>query len=385
MTTGSFSFFRLFLIVVIAFSSTQASAKSNKATTSDTINVSIPDIAALPGETIRVPIVTSFVEIEDSITSLEGSITCDTTIFTLLDLEREQTLTETWTLLDPMFNVIGNSALIAFPGLYPIQGSGALLLLVFQVSDDADIGQTTLLEFNRFTLNEGRPVSITQNALFTVGESPLIELSNREHNFGTVDIGDANEWPFLITNHGSADLHILDIHSDFTQFTLNQNVLPIILQTGESQEFRTAFQPTTEDTLENRFRVTSNDPQEPIAIISLTGAGRDTGTPVQEHLELNQLPERYELFQNYPNPFNPSTVIRYHIPNVDYPVHTSLKVFNCLGQKLRTLVDGIQEPGYYAVTWDAHDGHSNAIPSGVYFYTLEAGDFLATKRMVYIR
>lgn len=384
MTTASLSFFRCILFLFVFFSSTIAQTTSPSATASDTINISIPDIRALPGQTVTIPIITTFIEMEDSITSFEGSLIYDTNILTLLDLEKEQTLTEIWTLLDPMFNMKGDTVLFAFPGHYPIQGRGALLGLVFQVSDIADNGQTTPIQFNRFILNEGHPYSITHDALFTVGNSPKIDISQREYNFGTVEVGDSTDWQFSISNSDSAHLRIIDIFSDSTQFRIESISLPIVLQFEESQHIRVTFRPTTDGAVVGRLRITSNDPQEPIASIDLSGAG-STGTSIEEGLELNQLPDEYELFQNHPNPFNPRTVIRYHIPQVNYPVHTSLKIFNLMGQQLRTLVDEIQTPGYYAVTWDTHNGYSNTIPSGVYFYTLEAGDFLATKRMVYVR
>ncbi|UCE19406.1 MAG: T9SS type A sorting domain-containing protein, partial [Gemmatimonadota bacterium] len=61
-------------------------------------------------------------------------------------------------------------------------------------------------------------------------------------------------------------------------------------------------------------------------------------------------------------------------------VHTTLKVYNVLGQELATLVDKVVEPGHYSVTWDASD-----VASGVYFYRLDAGEYSATRRMVLMK
>jgi len=92
---------------------------------------------------------------------------------------------------------------------------------------------------------------------------------------------------------------------------------------------------------------------------------------------VSNLPTEFALNQNYPNPFNPNTLIKYDLP-VDCQVR--LEVYNIVGQRLVTLVNGHQRAGYKRVSWDASD---NA--SGVYFYKLIAGKFTAIKKMVLLR
>jgi hypothetical protein len=94
------------------------------------------------------------------------------------------------------------------------------------------------------------------------------------------------------------------------------------------------------------------------------------------------LPDRYNLAQNYPNPFNPETTIKYSIPvgvNSESTI-VNVKIFDVLGREVETIVNEIQNPGNYEVEW-------NAVyqSSGVYFYTLTAGDFKETKKMVLLR
>lgn len=85
-------------------------------------------------------------------------------------------------------------------------------------------------------------------------------------------------------------------------------------------------------------------------------------------------PIEYHLAQNYPNPFNPTTTINYSIPR---RIKVILKVFNILGQNVKTLVDETKKPGVYEVTFNAND-----LASGVYFYSLSTPEFSRTYKMV---
>ena len=89
------------------------------------------------------------------------------------------------------------------------------------------------------------------------------------------------------------------------------------------------------------------------------------------------LPTVTELHQNYPNPFNASTTINYQLPVSNY---VKLEVYNLLGQKVATLLDGKEDAGYKSAIWDA-----SQVSSGLYFYKLSAGDFTETKRMMLVK
>ncbi len=94
------------------------------------------------------------------------------------------------------------------------------------------------------------------------------------------------------------------------------------------------------------------------------------------------LPEIFSLSQNYPNPFNPSTLIRYSIPSDDRNQTSDVKliVYNNLGKEIMTLVNEKQNAGSYTV-----DFNGEGLPSGVYFYRLEAGELSETKRMILLK
>ena len=95
-----------------------------------------------------------------------------------------------------------------------------------------------------------------------------------------------------------------------------------------------------------------------------------------ETVELGILEDFY-LSQNYPNPFNPTTVISWYIPTNN---HVTLKVYNLLGKEVATLVNEEKQAGTYEVNFDA-----SSLSSGTYFYTLQAGDFVQTNKMILIK
>ena len=89
------------------------------------------------------------------------------------------------------------------------------------------------------------------------------------------------------------------------------------------------------------------------------------------------LSSNFNLAQNYPNPFNPETVIRYSIPKAE---KVSIVVYNLLGEKVARLIDERIQAGVHTVSWDASN-----MASGIYFYRLQAGDFVQTRKMVLLK
>jgi len=104
--------------------------------------------------------------------------------------------------------------------------------------------------------------------------------------------------------------------------------------------------------------------------------------PVEEEEDFGQFPREFALSQNYPNPFNPITVIEYALPKAS---EVKIQIYNILGQKVRSLVDEPQEPGYKRVHWDGKDDRGNEVSSGVYFYRIVAGDFVKSKKMTVLK
>lgn len=91
----------------------------------------------------------------------------------------------------------------------------------------------------------------------------------------------------------------------------------------------------------------------------------------------DNVPAEFSLKQNYPNPFNPTTRIEYQVAKAEF---VTLKVYNLVGQEVASLINETKAPGTYAVAWNAE-----GMPSGVYFYMMQADGFSATKRLVLLK
>jgi hypothetical protein len=97
------------------------------------------------------------------------------------------------------------------------------------------------------------------------------------------------------------------------------------------------------------------------------------------------IPQEFALASNYPNPFNPTTSINFGISQSFAGGVVSLKIYNLLGQEVRTLINDPMQPGEYSVQWDATNNNGERVQSGVYVYRLIAGDFAATKKMTLLK
>jgi hypothetical protein len=93
--------------------------------------------------------------------------------------------------------------------------------------------------------------------------------------------------------------------------------------------------------------------------------------------EKDNFPKEFTLYQNYPNPFNPVTTLRYSIPQNS---NVKLVVYDILGKEVVTLVNEEKHGGTYELNWNAVN-----LPSGVYFYQLQAGSFVENKKMVLLK
>jgi hypothetical protein len=94
------------------------------------------------------------------------------------------------------------------------------------------------------------------------------------------------------------------------------------------------------------------------------------------------IPEVFALHQNYPNPFNPTTQIRYDLPENGF---ISINIYDVMGRKIKSLINMKQDAGYRSINWNAANDMGQPVSAGMYIYTIQAGGFRQTRKMVLLK
>ncbi len=128
------------------------------------------------------------------------------------------------------------------------------------------------------------------------------------------------------------------------------------------------------------IQIESNDPDESLLYIPIHIQVDSIAVGIESGL--TDLPKTFSLQQNWPNPFNPSTMITYSIPERS---DVELGIFNVLGQRVKTLVRGNQTPDTYRAKWDGTNEFNIPVASGIYIYRLQAGNKVATRKLILMR
>ena len=96
----------------------------------------------------------------------------------------------------------------------------------------------------------------------------------------------------------------------------------------------------------------------------------------------NNIPEIFSLYQNFPNPFNPMTTIEYDLPK---NVIVDINVYDMKGRFVKNILKSFQTSGYKAVQWNATNYQDESVSGGMYLYTIQAGEFRQTKKMLLLK
>lgn len=200
--------------------------------------------------------------------------------------------------------------------------------------------------------------------------TPVLQLSISKISFGNVNVQQFKDTAITITNNGGDTLKVTNIVSTKSYFSIHPTVLTI--PPGENKTDTIRFLPDSIGVKSGLILLISNNATSPDTI-EVSGNVTTTGiTPFE-----NRTPTYFSLCQNYPNPFNPVTTISFSLPSSSF---ISLKVFDVLGKVIATLISEELSVGYHSKQWDAE-----VLPSGIYFYRLQVGSYIDTKKLVLLK
>lgn len=191
--------------------------------------------------------------------------------------------------------------------------------------------------------------------------------------FGYVPLGDSLVLSLEIINNSNQQIEINDIYNRDSVYQTNA-ALPIIIPAFDSETISVKFKPVSEGDYFDDLHLRWNKQNERIAqLIPMIGSTDPDFTSVETETGKTD----YHLSQNYPNPFNPMTNFEFRIADFGF---VSLKVYDILGREISTLINEEKSAGTYKISFDA-----SSLPSGIYFYRLQAGSYVETKKMVLLR
>ena len=94
------------------------------------------------------------------------------------------------------------------------------------------------------------------------------------------------------------------------------------------------------------------------------------------------VPESFYLHQNFPNPFNPFTTFQYNLPEKTF---VNISIYDMLGRNIKTLINQVQDVGKKSITWDGTNDYGKTVSAGIYLYQINAGNYIQTKKMVFLK
>ena len=238
--------------------------------------------------------------------------------------------------------------------------------------------------------------TINNNLVSKFDEVRVLEISRKNPDIlycGQLYYEGYDYWPLSMTTNGGESWERID--STLLEIDSHGSVDGLLLDNHVEGRFYISYTGglyLTEDNGKHYQKIYSgitgtiwSDNKDPATIYFNSDQGLlkfiDTVTVGVERIE-NEIPSNFVLEQNYPNPFNPSTTIKYSIPVVEtkHAPSVRLTVYDILGQEVATLVNEIQPPGNYEVTFDA-----NNLSSSVYYYQIKSGNFVKTRKMILLR
>lgn len=211
----------------------------------------------------------------------------------------------------------------------------------------------------------------SSNGFFSITASGISVLPGAL-DFGQVAVGAPSRDTLVISNTGTTTLVVSNVTTNSPYFIPGRTSFTI--PASSTDTLSVTFSPAAVQLYNDTLRIASNAPSTPF-IVPLSGSGTSSVSVGGGE----ELPTAFALEQNYPNPFNPTTLISYALPQESF---VTLTVYNNLGQVVSTLIREQQRAGRYTVPFSTNN---DGVSTGMYFYRLQAGTYVETRKMILIK
>ncbi len=218
--------------------------------------------------------------------------------------------------------------------------------------------------------------------LLGTASEPDIEVVPAAYDYGEVAVGYDSSCYFIIRNKGDATLTISSFQLDGDDadhfFLSGWAGGAMIILPADSDSVLVHFSPTSSGSKTASLLVNSDDPDEPVVTVPLSGNGADTAVKERDGAILTA----FRLMPNYPNPFNSGTIISYHMPRT---ADVRIDIYDASGRFVRNLVRAAKQPGAHEVRWDGTDSNNYPVCSGLYIVALRSTSFTAERKVMVVR
>ncbi len=202
-------------------------------------------------------------------------------------------------------------------------------------------------------------------------EPPYAYVASSPHGLEIIDVSDP-ENPYLVGSCDSLSAYHVSVRDGYAYLSGNNRLQLIDISNPAAPAVISVYSPSG-DWLSGEVFLQGDyiydAAHSHFQILKLTETGIEEVSAIY--------PSAFSLSQNYPNPFNASTTIRYALPK---EAAVTIEIYDILGRRIETLVPGKQPAGSHTVVWEAED-----VPSGVYFYRIEAGEYSQTQKCVLLK
>jgi len=280
-------------------------------------------------------------------------------------VSNDSSITSGWQ--NPIVNIDGDTAQILLLGTQPLEGSGNLVILHFEIVGKP--GDVSSIEFGNILLNEGNPEATGYGCTVSINLSPTpFDL------YAPGDGESVTNLPITFNWQTSEDTPDDQVHyTVFMSEILSDLGLDTLTTTSET--FTGTFQVLAGVTY--YWKVIATDKH---------GVSTPSNSTFSFNSMVNSIfsPTIIEarLFPNYPNPFKNRSTIKYEVP---HELHVYICIYNIHGKLVKTLINRKYSPGIYSIEWDGKDDLGAAVPGGVYIYQIKADNFLSSKKLLLMR